>query len=243
MRHMNWKWTSVAVAAVLLACGGKSDSNGDGDGDTGASTNAGDGDGDSGSGSAGKSQSCADFCAIAEECDEGIEDCQTSCEENDSVSQAGQEAVSKCFTDVSCEPTEYDLLDAILCVTDELEDAELSKEQKTFCSTTSKAMQQCTDSEPDTTLGDCEAQIALVSDELLSDINDCDASDCDKFQECVGLQIFQEVDFGGLSEAGDSGEVSAGTLADLLALVVLGSQLGDLGQDTDPFFGAGGGSP
>lgn len=218
-------WLSFGFAAAMfVACGGKSKS--------GASSNP--------SSNDHKDKSCEELCQLAEACDAETADCQVSCAENESVSNAGQEAVSTCFADLPCEPAEADLLDALLCVTDELEDSELSEQQETFCSETSKHVQACTGNEPDNSLGDCGSQIGLVSDELLSDINQCDNQDCDKLQNCVSLQLLQGLDLSALASVGGGEDISAGAFSDLLAALVLGSQLG-IDEGTLP--GAGGAFP
>ncbi len=243
MRYFDQKWMWAAICVGAVACGGQSSDSGDGDGTSSQQSGDGDGDGDLPSGIDDKEASCQEICQLAEECGTGLDGCEESCTDNESISNVGQSAITTCLADAPCEPDENDLFEAILCVTDELEDIELSEAQEAFCSDTSKRVQQCSDSEPDTTLGDCEAQVVLLSDELLSDINACDQEDCDALSACVGLQIIQALDVAELSELSQSGELSSGALADLLALAVLGSQLGDLGQDTSGFLGSGGAFP
>jgi hypothetical protein len=215
MRAMNrsWGWVVLLLTGLccgaVAACGGKTSTD---EAVPGSSSD--------------KEESCAAACALADSCGVAPDDCEKSCAENTSVSKAGQDSISNCLTDTSCEPSEADLLDAVLCVTEELEDAELSVEQARFCSVTSERAQKCTGNEPDNSLGDCESQIALVSDDLLSDINGCGSESCEDFQSCVALQLLQSIDFGALSDASESGEIGAGSLSDLLALLVIGSQLG-----------------
>lgn len=213
------------VAAMAVACGGS----GDDKGNTSGSAS-----------SEGKAKSCKQLCEAAAACDASADDCETSCRENESVSNAGQQALSTCFSKLSCEPSEGDLFSAFLCLTDELEDTKLSQEQKKFCSTTSRRVQACTGSKPDNTLGDCEAQIGFVSDDVLSEVNSCDDKDCDALQSCVSLQLLQGLNVSELGDVAEGGEINSGVLGDLLAALVVGSQLG-LDEATLP--GAGGAFP
>jgi len=239
MKRLNWNWGLACGFLLVAACGGKTDDKGDepttsnagdGDGDVvgdGDGDAVGDGDGDgSPTSSDNKAEGCATVCASAEACGATEEDCVESCTENESVSNAGQDALAECFDDVSCTATETELLDAFLCVGEELEDTPLSTEQRQFCEVTSKSVQECTGEEPDPTLGDCAAQIGLVSDELLGDINGCDQADCDALQACVSLQLFQGIDLAGVTAITSSGEISAGGLSDLLVLFVVANQVG-----------------
>lgn len=243
MKRLDLKVGLSCAIILLSACGGKTD---DGDGDTGATSNVGDGDGDDTGGDSvptsngDKGAACQAACAIAESCDLATDDCLETCTENESVSNAGQDAISTCLEDLSCQPGNTDLLEAVLCITDELEDTALSADQKKFCDVTSQNVQQCTGGEPDNTLGSCEAQIGVVSDELLAEINGCMQQDCEELQACVALQLLQGIDLNGVTEMAASGEFTAGGLADIMALLVLSNQLG---TDSGPFSGMGGAAP
>ncbi len=255
MKRLNWNCGLSCVLLLISACGGKADdkdnddtstatsNNGDGDGDT-ASDTAGDGDGDGDGGTdaptsyGDKEEGCRAVCEIAEECGVSDEDCVKSCSENKSVSNAGQDALAVCFEDFACSASEAELLEAFLCVSDELEDTPLSEEQRKFCNVTSQKVQECTGDEPDTSLGDCAAQVGLISDELLEEVNACDQTDCEELEGCVNLQLLQEIDFSEVTSITSSGELSARGLSDLMALFVLSNQLGtETGLD-----GAGGAS-
>ncbi len=240
MRGTGQKWIWVVVGSMLVACGGKS---GEGPDNGSADTS---GEASSPSGVGNKEGSCSEACSVAESCGLTVDDCIEDCTDNVSVSNFAQEAISECVSDLGCEPSELEFVQALLCLTEEVEDAQLSDEQEAFCEETAPALQQCTGYQPDETLGDCQSQAVVLSDELLEDINACaEREGCEALQTCLALQIFQGVDISVLGELGNTGELNAGALADLVALLAIGSQLGDLGQDTgvDDFLGLGGGSP
>lgn len=195
--------------------------------------------GKSASSTEGKASSCAEFCSQANECDSAsdVDDCKESCTESDLLSRGGQEVLSSCLIESGCdESNPFRTLD---CISDGIEELPPSDTLTAFCEhleelssclggdaalpapggtggSSSGGSTSGTAAEP----GSCLASGGLLSDELLTELNECFAStDCATIQTCVGFELVARIDLTTLANP-ESATGFQGALIGLLGGIV-----------------------
>lgn len=164
----------------------------------------------------GKEPSCREFCTQQAECSSLIDatSCENSCNETTAVSRGGQEVLTKCLAEAGCDQT--NLLSLVDCLDDGLDDLPRSPAATTFCEETTAAV--ATLCEQETTSPDaCLEGIPLLSDELLTDLNECgQRSTCQAAQTCFVLTLLENVDSSLLTNPTLQGALGGSGLGDLL---------------------------
>jgi hypothetical protein len=185
-----------------------------------------------------KAEDCAAFCEALEACGQGGGlECEDACTDNELVSNAGQGVLSECIAGAGCTvESETDALLLLDCLEDGLEELPKSDAATEFCGDTLSALNECSGQPSDpATSALCEDSIALLSDPVLLDLNDCgQEADCADLQQCAGLALIGAIGLDNLQALSSLGDALGG-------LDLGGIDLG--GLDFGGGFGPPGGEP
>lgn len=158
----------------------------------------------------GKEATCERYCEQQVECgvSNSADTCREQCTDNELVSRSGQEVLTECFALQDCDS--QNVLALADCIEDGIEDLPVSATAQQFCNVAMPNVNECSgdDAQASFDSGDCEETAAFLSDEILTDINECAEKSCASMQTCL-IGVF-------IAAAGSAGLDDLGSLDDIL---------------------------